>query len=505
MMRRVLSLLGIVALLFVLCPSVVTAQTAQPNDHQLKLVSQTPFVGPNGTFTTEVSTGSLPMNAKLSLVIYGPITTRSRLDRTIAGEQLGSALFSTPSVSINANQPTLSLSLPINEQWPAPDNGTVLTQSGVYPVAIEATAANGSRLDSIVTHLLRLPSASTATTPLALATTVVIDAPLGVSSEGSPQLSDSQLQRASEQFRILAAASATPLTLAATPFLVQALAASGDSSARPDVQTRQTLSRPYVAIDSASLVAAGRESVIAQEYTAGDNVLASTFESAPDRQMLVLDPSVNDVALNQLAQSGTRSVVLQSSQIRSSTVTDESAVLTQRFVIESANGTSFAAMANDDNASSRFVLTTDPILGAHHALAQLMMLHEEQPGANRGAALTIPAATEPLAFKEFLNGISAASAAGAASGSLGTPVLQPVTLVELFSRTGVATASQKPVVREWTSNEPVDLGSYPALLEQAQWNMIGLRSMLPDGGEILTPIERSHIELCRTGCRARQC
>lgn len=489
MMRRVLSLLGIVTLLFVLCPSEANAQSTQPTTHQLKLVGQTPFVGPNGTFTAELSTGSLPANAKLSLVIYGPVTTRSRLDRTIAGEQLGSALFSTPSVSINANQTTLSL--PIKDQWPAPDNGTVLTQSGVYPVSIEATAANGSRLDSIVTHLLRLPSATTASTPLVLATTAVIDAQLGVSREGSPQLSDTQLQRASEQFRILASTSATPLTLAATPFLVQALAESGDSSARPDVQTRQTLSRPYVAIDAASLAAAGRESVITQEYSAGDNVLASTFEAAPDRKMLVLDPSVNGIALDQLARTGTRSVVLQSSQIRSSTVTDESAVLTQRFIIESANGTSFAAMANDDNASSRFVLTTDPILGAHHALAELMMLHEEQPGANRGAALTIPAATEPAAMKEFLNGLSTASAAGAASGSLGSPVLQPVTLDELFTRTAVATTAQKPVVREWTSNDPVDLGTYPAQLEQAQWNMIGLRSMLPEGGELITPIERT--------------
>jgi len=489
MMRRFLSVLGLTALLLVLCPHGVTAQTAQTTTHQLRLVHQTAFVGPNGTFTAEISTGNLPATTKIDLVLYNAITTRYRLDRTIAGEQLGTALFSSPATVLSSNTATTTLSLPIGEKWPAPEGGTVLSESGVYPVLIEATSANGSRLDSIVTHLLRLPSVTTPTAPLSLAATVVIDAPLEVSPEGAPQLSDTQIARASEQFRVMTSFAATPLTLAATPFVVQALTDSGNSSARPDSQARQTLSRPYVSIDSGSLMAGETGSLIEKEYAAGDTILAAAFEAAPDHRTLVLDPSVSPAALDQLALTGTRSVVLQSSQLRSSTVSDESAVLTNRFVVEGENGTSFAAMANDDTASSRFVLTTDPVLGAHHALAELMMLHQEQPGTNRGVALTIPAATETAALSEFLSGLSAAT--GAASGSVGNTVIQPVTLDDLFARTAVATSAQKPIVRDWTSNEPTELGAYGTQIEQAQWNLLGLKSMLPEGGELIAPIERT--------------
>ena len=496
MMRRLLSLVGVLALLVVLCPDDATAQATNVATHQLSLVRQTAFVGPNGTFTVEVATGDLPANSKLNLVIYNAITSRSRLDRTIAGEQLGSALFSTPSTAITANSASTTLPLPINDQWPAPEGGTVLSTSGVYPVLIEATAANGSRLDSIVTHLLRLPSVTTPTAPLALATTVVVDAPLNVSPDGSPQLSAAEIMRANDQFRIMSSFATTPLTLAATPFVVQALADAGNSSARPNSQFRQTLSRPYVPIDSGSLMAGGRGSLIEQEYTAADAILAAAFEAAPDHETMVLDPSVSPAALDQLAKMGTRSVVLQSSQLRSSIVTDESSVLTNRFLIEGESGTSFAAMANDDTTSSRFVMTSDPILGAHHALAELMMLHEEQPGANRGVAVTIPAATDTAAFTEFLTGLSTAT--GAPSGSLGNSVIQPVTLDEVFTRTGIATASQKPIVRDWTSNEPTELGTYGTLLEQAQWNLLGLRSLLPEGNELIAPIERTVLASAET-------
>jgi hypothetical protein len=473
--------------LLVVLPVGVSAQTTSvPN--QLRLLDQTAFVGPTGTFSVEVSTGNLPTSTTLNLVLHGQITSRSRLNRTIAGEQLGTALFSTPRVPITAGGST-KLALPLSEQWPAPDGGTVLTESGVYPIQIEAIDARGSRLNSITTHLLRLPSVTTPTTPLAVAATVIIDAPLDVSSDGTPQLSQDHLDRARQQFQVLSRAGSIPLTLAATPFVVQSVADSGEPSIRTIAPERQTLSRPFVSIDAGSLDAAGRGSTIAEEFTQGDNVIASIFESAPDHRTLVLDQTVTPSALNHFAQIGAQSVVLQSSQIRSSLVSDGSAALTNRFIIESENNTAFAAMANDDVASSRFILNSDPILGAHHALAEVMMLHEEQPGPDRGVALTIPAATDVGALTEFLGAL--ADPSGMASGAAGNLVLQPVSLEGLFTRTAIATNNRGPIVRSWTSDEPSDLGEYPLLLEQSQWNLIGLRSMLPDGAELITPIERT--------------
>ena len=108
---------------------------------------------------------------------------------------------------------------------------------------------------------------------------------------------------------------------------------------------------------------------------------------------------------------------------------------------------------------------------------------------SKNSALPIPAATDISALTEFLRGL--ADVSGASSGSIGNPVIDPVTLDELFNRTTEATNSQRPVVRSWTSDDPTDLGPYPTLLEQAQWDLLGLRSMLPDGADLVAPIERT--------------
>lgn len=497
--RRRLRWCFLAALVAVVLPVAAPPQTASgqtaPVSRQLRLFNQTAFVGPTGTFAVDISTGTLPTSTTVELVIYGKITSRNRLDRTIAGEQLGAALFTTPKRPITPGGAT-TLTLPLAENWPAPSDGTVLTESGVYPVVIQATDAKGTRLDSMVTHLLRLPAPTTPTTPLALASTVIIDAPLTLGPNGTPRLSDENLRLAREKFALLARAGSTPLTLAATPFVVQSVAETGEPSVRTVAAERQTLSRPLVAIDAGSLDAAGRGTTIGQEYAQGDGILATIFGSKPNHRTLMIDQSVTPSALNQLAQIGAQSVVLQSSQIRSSVVAESSSVLTNTFVIESENGTTFAAMANDDVASSRFILTTDPVLGAHHALAEVMMLHEEQPGPNRGVALTIPAATEVAGLAAFLSAIETPT--GTSSGSAGNPVLQPVSLDELFGGVAVARNTQGPVVRSWTSDAPSDLGEYPLLLEQSQWNLIGLRSMLPEGSELIAPIERTVLASAET-------
>jgi len=493
-LMHVLRVVCVVIVVLVLCPLDASAQvTAKP--HQLRLVQQTPFVGPSGTFTVQVDTGDLPTTTGLRLVIYTEVTSRSRLDRTIAGEQLGSALFSTPKTAVGGTLPT-ALSLPTAEQWPAPSGGTVLSESGVYPVLIEATDSKGATVDSIVTHLVRLPAITTATTPLSLAATVTIDAPLSVADDGTPSVTAEHRTRASEQFRVLSEASATPLSLAATPFLIQTLAETGDPSIRRPAQERQTLSRPFVAVDAGSLEAAGRGTTITQEYAVGDAVLSSIFESTPDSRILVLDSSVTPAALSRLAQLGTQAVVIQSSQIRSAVVSEGAAALTNRFLIESENGTSFSAIANDDVASSRFVFTEDSVLGAHHAIAELVMLHEEQPGPSRGVALTIPATTSVSALSAFLSALQ--NVDGASSGSTGSAVLQPVSLDGLFNQVAMATTNQRPIVRSWTSDEPDDLGEYAGLLEHAQWELIGLRSMLPTGADLIAPIEQAVLASAET-------
>lgn len=495
-MRRLLRVSAVVLVMLattgVLSAPPATAQSNGPA-HRLTLVGQTAFVGPSGEFRVEVTTGDLPASTRLSLVIHSAVPTRSRLDRTIDGEQLGTALFATPTRTVTDAGPrgaVSALSLPLGTQWPAPDGGTVLGDAGVYPILIDATDATGNRLDSIVTHLIRLPATGDPTTPLAVGAVVPVSASPMVTADGAPTLSEADSSRARELFRIIADPLTTPpLTLSATPFVVQSLADADVGSLRSPAVDRQTLVEPYVPVDSGSLLAANFAATLDAEFSVGAEILTSAFEVRPDQRTAVIDASTSPAALDRAATAGTRSVVLRSGQIRSSLVDTETAVLTRRFVIDSGNGTAFSAMASDDDITDRFFMAPDPILAAHQALAQLAMLHFEQPGIAHGVAIALPPAIAPAALNEFLAGLSGRS--GIASGSIGAPIVDPVTLDDLFTRTDAAPNQGEPIVRDWTSDEPVPLGSYAVRLEQTNWNLNGLRSMLPDAPELVPPVEHT--------------
>lgn len=483
-------------LLAVLAGSVVVASLVgiTPTDAQtttttptISLVHQTAFVGPTGTFRAEVSTRGLAAGSRLTLSVFPQLPSRARLERTMAGEQLGTALFSAPSESTGPS--TTVVTLPITAVWPAPTDGTVLSNAGVYPITIDATRADGSRIDRIITHLIRLPAATTPIDPLRVGTIVTLDATPEVDGTGAARLSESDAGLSRDRLAVLDdRAVAPPLTLLATPFVLESLRAEG-TTIKPNTIDRQTLGAPWVAIDSGSLAAGQQEQTIVEENRSGDASLTSLLGLVPDRRTTVIDGSTSPRVLDLAAAAGARSIVLNSSQIRSSLVNGESSVLTQRFAIRSANGSTFDAIASDDMAAVPFSYGRDPVLAAHHSLAELSMLHFEQPGSGRGVAVTLPAAITPEALREVLEGLTQRT--GAPSGSVGAAILEPTTLDGLFASTTAATAGGRTVERDWTSDDPRPLGSWTVPYEQARWDLRGLNSLVPDAPGLTTPVERS--------------
>ena len=468
-------------------PRVGAQTTATTTSSSLTLVHQTAFVGPTGTFRAEVSTRGLAAGSRLTLSVFPQIPSRSRLERTIAGEQLGTALFSAPAVA--TGPATTVVSLPVSAVWPAPSEGTVLSNAGVYPVTIDATGPDGTRIERLVTHLIRLPAAAAPTDALRVGTVVTIDATPEVDDSGAARLSDSDAGLARDRLAVIDDRTvAPPLTLLATPFVLESLRAQG-TTIRSNTVDRQTLSAPWVSIDTGALAVGQQDQMILDEGRVGDAALTSLFGVAPDRRTAVIDGSSSPRALDLAAAAGARSIVLNSSQIRSSLVNGESSVLTQRFAIRSANGSTFDAIASDDMAAVPFAYGRDPVLAAHRSMAELAMLHFEQPGAGRGVALSLPAVTAPEALRELLEGLT--QRAGAPSGSVGAPVLEPVTLDTLFASTTAATTGGRTTDRDWTFDDPRPPGAWIGPYEQAQWDLRGLRTLLPDAADITAPVERS--------------
>ncbi|MFM8862644.1 MAG: DUF6049 family protein [Acidimicrobiia bacterium] len=480
------ALLAIVAVLPLSLHS-ATAQTAPPTSatSTLSLLRQTPFVGPSGTFRIELAARGAPAGARVGLTVYTQVPSRARLERALAGEVPGPAVATTPPVIVTGATGNVNIDLPITPIWPAPAGGAVLSNAGVYPVMVEMTGADGRRIERLFTQIVRLPAVDAPTSPLAVGSIITIEAEPTVAYDGDLTLSTADAERARGLLNAVADPTAPPLTLAPTPFVLSELAGSV-ASVSTALASRPILATPWVPIDAGSLVAAGQGSMVTDQYRMGVESLVSTLGTSPESSVAVIDGSTSPAALDLALDRGARSVVLGSSQVRSP---GEGGPLTQQFLIASADGRRVPAMAADDLAAVPFACVADPVLAAHRALGSLAMVHFEQPEAGRGVALALPARTSPLALAEFLRGLTQRDGAG--SGSAGAAVLNPTTLAALFSTTSFVTDRSGPVVRAWTSDNPIELGAYGPALEQARWDLRGTRSMLPEAPTLVEPIDRT--------------
>lgn len=485
--RSALVLLGVaVVSMIAIGPSATRMADAQSTTTRLSVVRQTAFVGPEGTFSVELANQSLPADARLSLTLYAPIGSRAQFDRSMTDEQPGAAIITTPAVTPVAGATTTVLSLRVSSTWPAPSGGVVVPTAGVHPVSIEAARPDGTRLARLVTSMIRLPAATAPTTALGVGTITHIDAAPLIAFDGSATLTSADATRSQDQFALVDDLLAPPVAIAASPFVLSTLRASG-TPIGPGTALRAPLSLPWVSIDTVSLLAAGQEAVVADEYRSGDAVLASLFAVEPDRAVTLVDGSTSPRALDLAAARGARSAIVGSVSLRSRTATTDPTVPTERFTIRSENGTPFAAIAADDGAAAALADGTDPVLAAHRALAALAMLHFDQPAADHGVAIVVPPSTTPDALREFLIGIG--DPTGTSSGSAGSAILAPVSLANLFTST--TTTRGGPVVRDWTRDDPVGTAEWTTVLDQTRWDLRGLETLLPDAPELTEPIGRS--------------
>jgi hypothetical protein len=485
--RSVLLIVAAMSALVVALPLGLRSATAQTSTgaSSLTMVRQTPFVGPNGTFRIELATQGLPSGARIALTVYTQVPTRARLDRALLGEGLGPTVATTAPISTPTPSGTIGIDLPISPVWPAPPGGAVLSNPGVYPAVVEVTGAEGRSIDRLFTQIIRLPAEGDRTSALSVGTIVSIEAEPTVAYDGELTLSTADADRARGLLAAVADPTTPALTLSPTPFVLTELAGSV-AAVSTALAGRPVLATPWVPIDPGSLLSGGQGSLVVDEYRLGIETLTSTLRVTPDTSIAVIDGATSPRALDLTLDRGARAVVLGSSQVRS---TGDGGALTQQFAIAAADGRRVAAMAADDTAAVPFAFLADPALAAHRALGSLAMVHFEQPERGRGVALALPARTSPLALAEFLRGLALSDGSG--SGSIGAAVLAPTTLADLFAITSTATDRNGPVLRPWTADEPSDLGAYGAALEQARWDMRGVRSLLPDAPGLVEPIDRT--------------
>src|SRR4051794_32686132 len=141
-------------------PAASGAPPAQPQSDILQLVSQTPFVQPDGDMTLRLRVTGSPSGARVQVQVHGRVPTRSDFKASIAGKVLRSAI-GAPVVVPAAPDPSGTVVTTVKTHDPqssAPaDAQAVRLGEGVYPVTVDLVSSSGANLDSLVTYLVRVP------------------------------------------------------------------------------------------------------------------------------------------------------------------------------------------------------------------------------------------------------------------------------------------------------------------------------------------------------------
>lgn len=448
----------------------------------------TPFVAPGGTWTIVLRNSGVPTNAQVSTSIHGRVVGRANLERTIAGEQLGGVVTTLPSFSLaeRIQDNSLTIAIPIAGTIPAL-NSVTLPEVGIYPVEI-LFSANNREVARVVVQLIRIPEATTTTSPLSVSLVADIEEQIQIDEQNKGFLEPEQKANAEQLLTLLANESeGIPIAIAISPFTLSQLQLSENTLTQ--LRNREILRLPYSPLESGNLVASGLSSVVQSSYVQGAETLNSIFNKAPVTTIGFVSDYTTPESLSSLAQLGMSKFVVESSALN---VVNDITALTTPFRIESSQPQSYPAMANDIGAALQLLLGNDPVLRAQNGLAMLTMLTVNQNETGRSVALKIPSGIESETLSFFLAGLRSAN--GSASGTLGTPLLSATALSD---QSFAATANSR--IRKWTSLPNVPLTNYVDAWNQTQKDIDGLQSMFPNKGSNSDELQKQSLTSATVG------
>jgi hypothetical protein len=491
-------------------PALASRAAGAATAAEMRLVSQSAWVAPAGTFEIEVQPPALPPDATVVADVYSPVSSASQLAQTAAGRRLGGSIVTSVTVPLAAitRTPTgaLALAYPMVSSGPAPTDGFRIANPGVYPFRLRVLNHNGDDVAELITHLVRLAPAETSRSssrtppPLALALVVPVDAPVSHEPDGRQRMSDATQRALSAEIDLLRNHTSVPVSLAPTPETVDALAdrdATTGGHMVDDLQAaasgHQVITGSYVAVDSGAWLAAGLAAGYTRQLATGQRTLSTTLDEAVPGTMIDTDGTTTSAVLSQLFALGGRQVVVPSNRLaptaRSSSPAANAGPLTQWFDLESSNLNRLAAVPADTTLAAQLTATPDAVRDAHEVLAQLALV-SSQPGTQacvrntsanacaRGVAIELPrdAGRAATSLGVLLDALADPTSSGSTAGlpdtvaplaTHGTALLRGVTAADYLTTVDPASASGRTTtagarqLRELQGRTPPSLGDYP--------------------------------------------
>ncbi len=440
---------------------------------RIRLAGQTPWVPAAGVFNMSLKVTDIgdPTTLEIAVTTYSRITSRSAFARTLQDQSQGSVLHFeataladvVPDAAGNVNIPVL-----VRDPSKPPDARQVpISVEGVYPVRVELREKGGDVVDRLTTHLIYMPGAVPAQR-LSVAWVVPVHATPSIGANGARTAPDPAPLLA--LLRELQLAPTLPVTLAPTPETVEALTtasaagASGETGAdaakaaldglraAAAAPGRQLIAQPFVPVAAGPMYALGLDDELTRERFAGADAVAAAVGRRPDTRTWVADEQLDDDAADALSVSNLPVDRLIVPEARLAPPgTPLRVTLTNPFELAGHNALTHEAAMADASLASHFSPATDPVLAAHHLLADLAVLYEDQPGSGpRGVVVLAPRSWTP--DREF---VRAAVAGLTGPGAL--PVVNPVTLDTFFDTIPNAKQGRSPMVRKLSPAAPSDL------------------------------------------------
>ena len=474
------------------------------------MVEQTAWVDQGGTFRLLLAAPQAADDDTLTITVHDAVGSRIAFSRTITGEQLGGEAVALDPVPLGLlprdTGDTISAAL-------GPDVTGQLDGSGVYPVDVVLRTAAGEVVHRLVTHLVRLP-ADLGSPPLRVATVLPLDASPALQPDGATVIGAAALAGLQSAADALTEHPGLALTVDPSPETVQALADAeqpelaavveqlaaglegtaaageqqGDEAVAPGAATRQVLGGTFTDLDVAAWVATELgDAALAEQITAGTAAVDTTLDVRSDRRSWVVDGLTTPAALSRLGGLGVDQVVLPQEALLPLDAEAFPVALTQPFEVVTGTDEVQRAAAADTALLAHLGSTGDPVLDAHHLLADLSVLYFDRPALQRGVPVPLPAdAPLPPAFLDtYLDALAEPQ-----------QVLAGVTLDTLFAVVPPADAGGEsdttglPLVRNLVPTEPADLGGYPSDLALTQLTLLGYESMVGPELEQLVLLER---------------
>jgi hypothetical protein len=423
-----------------------TDSDGPPPTATVRLVEQSAWVAPDGSFELRLQIDGAPSDAIIEIRVHDNVAGlgRIRFSQTITGESLTPLRSTAVSLPLGAlptdTAGSVRASIPTSSGSPPPPFGVRLDDQGVYPVEIEVLDADGTPLGGVITHLIRLPAGAPGMSPLAVALIVPVAASPAFQPDRSVAFERSERARVEQTIDVITTWPGVNLTVNPSPETIEALAAADPAGAgrvaalAATLAGRQVLGSTFVPIDVGSLAAADdplADDELVRQMESGRFVLERLLDTRPDTRTLVTGPSSTNEVLRRFRSSGADRFVVPAGALDPP---DGQAgqPLAQVFDLVAEGVLPTRSAATDESILSRLTETADPVLNAHLLLADLAMIHYFAPSSSQGIIVDVPGDLSVAA--ETWEALFAALDQRTPDESA-SPIVTPVTLDDLFEVT----------------------------------------------------------------------